>query len=467
MKQSLLILFTVLLLLLLKPAEARAQADSTLLSYALYIQNILQHHPLALSADLRLQEAAAEYLKARGQLDPVLSADWDEKDFDDKLYFRQYQAQMRIPTQLGISVVAGYENSEGQFLNPADQTDNFGLWNFGLEVDLLQGLVVNKRKTYIKQAEVFQDLAQNEQRLLQNQLIYDASVAYLMWQQAHYFRLILEENLEVADTYRANTVENYLNGEKTALDTLEANILYQDARGLIQSNEQLLIQTRQLLENFLWFDQSPIGLADSARPQDYQEALLPVPVEPEARLWIDHPSIRATQAKLERERLQQRLLREQFKPKLKVKYNPLLATADNSVAPSYSVNDFKWGFNFSMPLLFRSARGEVQKSQVKISDLGFELQNKQLELQNKIEGSWGKQLALQDQLDLMTQNVDNYQRLLDGENEKFIYGESSVFLLIKRQEKYLEGRLKLVQIHVKRQMEILNFLFHSNQLIAE
>ena len=86
-------------------------------------------------------------------------------------------------------------------------------------------------------------------------------------------------------------------------------------------------------------------------------------------------------------------------------------------------------------------------------------------MQNKIESGWQQLLLLQEQLILLSNNVENYKRLLDGENEKFNYGESSVFLLNKRQEKYINGQLKLIETYIKRQMELLNFLYFSNQLV--
>ena len=96
---------------------------------------------------------------------------------------------------------------------------------------------------------------------------------------------------------------------------------------------------------------------------------------------------------------------------------------------------------------------------------GENFENKRNELQNKIESGWQQLLLLQEQLILLSNNVENYKRLLDGENEKFNYGESSVFLLNKRQEKYINGQLKLIETYIKRQMELLNFLYFSNQLV--
>ena len=100
-----------------------------------------------------------------------------------------------------------------------------------------------------------------------------------------------------------------------------------------------------------------------------------------------------------------------------------------------------------------------------MEEVKIEIQNKGNELQNKIQASWEQQLLLEQQLVLLSRNVESYKRLLEGETEKFNYGESSVFLLNKRQEKYINGQLKLIETFIKQRLELLNYLYLSNQLI--
>src|SRR5690606_9404595 len=190
------------------------------------------------------------------------------------------------------------------------------------------------------------------------------------------------------------------------------------------------------------------------------------PIEFENSSIVNHPIILASINKLSHYEIEQRLKREKLKPKLKLNYNPLLATSANNIIPNYSINDHKFGFDFSMPLLLRSEKADILRGEIKIQEAELDIQDKTNELQNKIENSWQQQRLLQEQLTLLNLNVENYRRLLDGEQEKYNFGESSVFLLNRRQEKYIEGRLKLIEIHIKKQIELLNFLYYSNQLIT-
>ena len=270
--------------------------------------------------------ADAETLAANGNLDPVIFSDWNEKNFSDALYYRQYHAKLRIPTRLGIDVVGGYENTEGIFLNPEDKTDDFGLWHIGIEADLWQGLFINERRTALEQAGVVQELARNERQIILNDLVYNASEAYLIWQQFDKFKDILTENVSIAGVYLENTKQSFLNGEKTEMDTLEAFISLQDAIAIRQRNELSVIKSRQNIENYLWFDEMPVGLQENTRPENYERQILPEFNAFENRALLNHPVLLTSINKLSYLEIEQKLKREKLKPKLKVKFNPLLAT---------------------------------------------------------------------------------------------------------------------------------------------
>ncbi|NND32653.1 MAG: TolC family protein [Saprospiraceae bacterium] len=449
--------------------STHGQIDSTILTYREFMDNVIRFHPLSRKADLKSRMAEAEWLSARGNLDPVITSGWNEKNFDDKLYYRQFQGKLQIPiSRFGVDFVTGYENSDGTFLNPEYSTGTNGLWNAGVEVDVLQGLIVNERRIALDQARIFQDLAENERQIMLNQLLYEASIQYLQWQQFDAFRITLIENLELAINYLENTKQSFLNGEKTAMDTLEANILFQDASISLQKNEALLLKARQQLENFLWFNDMPVTLQPDTQPETSGNGLFVQSINLDnERAVVNNPIILAADNKITQNEIEQRLKREKLKPKFKIKYNPLLATSDAGLSPTFSAADFKWGFDFSFPLLLRSERADVQRGAIKIQELVLDRENKRNELENKLDATLQQQEILAGQLQLLQENVAGYRLLLEGENEKFRLGESSVFLLNKRQEKYIDGQLKLIELRLKLERERLNYLYYSNQLLIK
>ena len=442
-----------------------AQLDQPVLTYKNYLSHVLRFHPLAERADLVQAAAALEKLAAKGIVDPRLSSTWNQKNFDKKLYYRQFQAMLTVPTQLGIDVVAGYDNTEGVFLNPENKTDQHGLWNLGLQAEIFGGLIGQERKLILQQAELVKDMGEQQRLILLNDLIYAATNAYLYWQQFDMLDSIISENIVLAENYFNNTKISFFNGEKTAIDTLEAYLIRQDRIAIRQDNQTDLIAAKWQLENFLWWEAQPVGLQSATRPQSLEILLFNADsLTTPPPLISFHPILQEKLVKLDVLANERQLKKQKLRPKLKAKFNPLIATSENGITPTYNSNDYKWGFDFSLPLFFRSERAALQRAELKIKDLNLEVQNKQNELNNKQIASLEKQTILNQQILLQEQNVEGYRQLLEGENEKFRYGESSVFLVNKRQEKYLNGQIKLIQLKFKIRLERLRYLYYINRL---
>jgi len=450
---------------LLNALVGQGQSDSTILSYQDYLVNILNYHPVAQRANLKLELADLEWLSAKGNLDPTIDSDWNQKRFKDSRYYRIFNNRLRVPTKYGVAFTAGYEKASGIFVNPEKTLPEFGLWGIGIEVDVLQGLLVNERRIALDQAKVMQDIAFNQQQIILNELLFSASMAYLDWQQFFYVESVLLENEALAAQYLENTKESFFGGEKTAMDTLEAFILLQDAISLTNYNNVNLQDSRQMLENFLWFNEVPLELQLLTKPEDYRRELFTVSdVRNIQELTRTNPLIMEKINKQSLYELDLRLKKEKLKPKLKAKINPLFATKDN-IVPTYDPSDYKLGFEFSFPLFLRSERADVKMGEIKIQDNFLDIQNKQNEILNKIESNLLQQIILRDQVNLIAQNVAGYKALLDGENIKFQFGESSVFLLNKRQEKYINGRIKLIELNLKLNSILLKYLYYINDLV--
>jgi len=195
-------------------------------------------------------------------------------------------------------------------------------------------------------------------------------------------------------------------------------------------------------------------------PQNYEELLIQeLPEFDTVQIVDNQPILLEKINKMSIKEIELRLKREKLKPKLKAKYNPLLATADEGRLINYTPAEAKWGVAFSMPIPMRSERADVQRSEIALQEIALDLDNKRNELLNKIENSLRQIAITDDQIDIQQENVANYLRLLEGENEKFRFGESSVFLINKRQEKYINGRLKLIDLLVKQQMLRLEYRY--------
>ena len=164
-----------------------------------------------------------------------------------------------------------------------------------------------------------------------------------------------------------------------------------------------------------------------------------------------HPEVRGYANKQQQLQIERRLKQEKRKPVLDLNYQLLgngwqFFPSANASGAGVLVNDIKWGINFSYPLLNRKARGDWQLTQVKIAQTNLALQQKQVELGNKVQQYITDLNNLSTQIDLYRSITANYATLLEAENEKLRAGESSVFLINTREQRWLEARIKYLKL---------------------
>lgn len=456
----------IYILLLFLGVQNYAQTDSiNTLTYKEFIYNVISEHPIAKSAQLKEKVAKAKLLSAKGGLDPYLTSSIDQKDFEGKEYYNIFKNKITIPTSLGIAFTGGFDNNSGYYLNPENNTTNSGLWSAGIEVDVLQGLLTNTRKNDLQQAKVYQEIAKNQQLQLVNELVYNASKAYAEWQQYSSIYNILQDNLELSKRYLKNVKAALAQGEKTAIDTLEANVYLQNNLIDLVKYKQLLLEKRLKVENHLWLNNIPVALQNNIEPESN---IIPHKSD---EIPLDNnldsiPVIAEKTAKMESLLLKQRLTQEKLKPKLKLKYNPLLKTNEDNIGiAGYSADNYKWGASLTFPIFFRTERGKYRQSKYAVDEINYEIAYKKTEIQNKIVANQQNQFALINQIELLEKNIVGYETLLRAESKKFEYGESSLFLINKRQEKLIESELKLLSSQNKLIINYLDYLLLTNNIV--
>ncbi|GAB3648376.1 hypothetical protein GCM10028791_12010 [Echinicola sediminis] len=460
-KQSMLLLLGAFICGGTLPAKAQEQ-----LSFERYIKEVLDFHPLSMKAQLNLQKSVATLRTARGNFDPEVGAAGNQKLYEDKLYYRKLSSELRVPTLVGLDVVAGYEKNVGRYLNPENQTAANGLVNAGIELNVLQGLLMDERRTALRKAKAFANIAEQQQFLESNELYFNAAEAYLHWANSHQSLQVVEESVVLAKTYFDNTKASYENGEKTAMDTLEAYTMWQDRLNLLQAAMASFTATSNYLNNYLSAADSTVQAANFYPDELGQVIASPVTTSMTMDSLYQLPEIQQTQFQIKALEAERRMKQEKLLPKLKLKYMPLL-TPDGDGLPGFNQNDYKWGFDFSFPLLLRKERGDVQLSKIKVLEKQYELEYKSLATFNKITNSQAQIDLITSQLTNQSNNLEGYERLLWAENEKFKLGESSVFLLNKRQEKLLEAQLKFIDLQTKQQLSYLKYQYYTNRLLPE
>lgn len=419
-----------------------------------YIRLIRENHPVARQASLQLELGEAQQLMARGGFDPRVDAVLDHKSFDGKNYFRTSYAQLKVPTWFGIELKGGYERADGQYLDNSDFLPPRGLWNAGVSMTLGKGLIIDERRAMLQQAEVFLKATEQERRLILNELLYEATLAYLDWQGMARAMQIAQEGVQLASDRFELTKSGYANGDLPAIDTVEAYMSVQSREQLLIETTQSLIKARQKVDTYLWQDGFvPLEMNDGTIPEPIDPDLLRSQIEQmtldRAIVLENHPELLKAQFKIDQLEIDRKLQVEALKPDLQVSYQPLVGTTDEALFASPMLQNYKFGASFAYPLFTRKERGKVRMTDVKLMESSLDLENKRWSLQTKLEAYLNELLLLQENVNLANEIRTNANRMRLAEYRRFDIGESSVFLVNSREVKFLESQLKLIETQVK------------------
>ncbi|HKK73860.1 MAG TPA: TolC family protein [Saprospiraceae bacterium] len=424
-----------------------------------YLDLVTANHPLVRQANLLNLEAEAYELKARGSFDPKLMANFDQKTFDGKDYFTVGQTELKIPTWYGVELKAGYNWAEGGFLNPEEELPAAGQAVLGLNVNLLQGMLIDQRRASLRQAQLLNQQNEQERRAMINEILIDANETYWDWVYAYNRLQIYEEAYRLAVTRFGALRESYIQGYKAAVDTLESSIQVQSRFTALQEAQLKLETARLKLSNYLWTsDDIPLELSPNVPAPVLEDMdFLAIPrVEIDSlrnQIFTQHPALQALNFKLDQLAVQNRLNREMLKPRLELSYNFLAdgwnfngyQSAEQGNLRNILTENYKLGLQFSFPLFLRKERANIALNEIKTQNTSFKLLQKRLSLQNKFgiyENTASTLLSQIEQYDAM---VQNYRDLLAAENEKFRLGSSSLFLINSREQKLIESQEKLLK----------------------
>ncbi len=460
----------ILLAAFLVPLGSLAQADSLELGYREYLAYVKNFHPVARQAGLLLDAAEAELLRSRGGFDPKLEVDLERKEFKGTEYYDRLNATFKVPTWFGIELKGQFEQNEGDFINPAESLPTDGLYSAGVSVDVGRGLWINQRMATLRKARFFMEQSKAEQELLLNDILFEASRAYFGWVRAHRDLNVYREFLENAQRRYQGIVRSAQAGDLASIDTVEAGIALRNRElGLEQARIGMLKAALEV-SNFLWLDGNvPLEIREGVRPETDPERSVQRTLGlrdwvPDSLDLMAHPKMRSLENKIRSLEVDRRLKANQLLPQISLEYNFLTETPRE--LRTYTTQDYKGGLTFRMPLFLRKERGALKLARVKVEEAGLERLNAQLSLRNKVLALYSETESLGRQFFLGETIAGDYQRLLDAEERKFGFGESSLFLVNTRESRLIDARLKVNELQNKR-LETQAKLFRMLAIIPE
>jgi outer membrane protein TolC len=437
-----------------------------ILSLKQFYNVVYFNHPLAKQSKLIVDNAKSIQLAAKGNFDPKLFYQFNDKFFKDKNYYQLSNGGLSIPTRYGVEFKTGYEQNEGVYLNPENNTPSKGLYYTQISLPLVQGLMTDERRTILKQSQINVKASQAELDFQLNELFYKAGKSYLEWQLSYMNLNIYREAFELAKQRFVALKKSSELGDRPSIDTVEADIQVLDRLAGWQQAEMEFKNKSIQLSGFLWMENNSPALLDSSVVPDLSTiASLQNNLTNQNELMslIDvHPNIRAGIFKLEILNVEKKLKQEKLKPAINLNYNPLFDAGKSSL--SY-FNNYKWGFSINFPLLLRKERGELASAKLKIQQSQLELDYKRNEIANKLRMSENEMQYSKNQLDIFKENINNYKTLWQAEKRLFDNGESSLFMINSRENAFINAQIKLNDFLFKYNKSILEYNYSKGQLI--
>ncbi len=436
----------------------------TVFSFKDFIEIVETNHPIAYQADLKEQEGASYVQKAKGEFDPKLEGDIRQKYFKDEQYYSYLKSGLKIPTWYGITVEGGYKNNTGTRLNSESYTDFDGIWNAGLSVNLGKGLFIDQRRADFKQAKIIKNSTTLEKRIILNQLIFDASQAYLKWNKAYNKVAIYEKSLEKAEERLDNIINSVSLGDKPAIDTLKVQIQVQDRSLKLNQAQVELLNKRELLNTYLWQKGLvPLELDSSVSPFVNLESNALSTLSNISTLVDNHPQILMEINKIDISKVKYRLKKESLKPTVKLNYNAISSDLGGGVIGDYSVENYTWGGTFSYPIFLRKERANVKLTELKIKQQSAKMVSKKETIKYKIISVYNQLNALNEQQLIQEKAVNSYRQLLDAEQQLFDIGESTLFLINTRDQNLIDSEIKLIEVYFSYYFAEISMNYHKFQ----
>ncbi|MDI5948951.1 TolC family protein [Flavobacterium yafengii] len=419
------------------------------LTYTEFLGYVKKYHPLVKNANLEINKAQANLMMARGGFDPKIEVDFSKKQFKDKEYYSILNSSFKIPTWYGIEIKAGFDNSEGVYLNPQNTLPNQGLTSLGVTVPLGQGLFINQRMADVRKAKMQMQLSQSERKLQAITVLYDASLAYFNWKK-NFNEVQLYEEYNNNAQIRFKGIQSLIKqGDKPAIDSVEAGIIVKNRKLSLEDSNLKLAKAKLELSNFLWLENNiPLEISDELIPEMQLEFTIQESLKTNDLLNTDfsitnHPKINALQSKIDMLNVEKKLKANMLLPKIDVGYSYI---SEPSYIDNYQFEDYKIGLDFYFPLFLRKERGSLKLAKYKVQESEFTLDLEKVQLTNKINAQRMEIESLLRQKELIKGLVEDNLTMLNSEERLFSFGESSLFLINTRENNLVSAYLSKIAL---------------------
>lgn len=455
-------ILTIALALLTLTAKSQEKDSTLILTFDMFYAYVIENHPIVRQAQLLNDNAVQQLRLARGSFDPKLEGNWNYKDFKETDYYNKANIGLKIPVWFPVDPKVGLQQNSGVYLNPenfiADNTNNRQIY-MGVSLPIGQGLFIDERRAMVKQARLFQDMAEAEQIKAINKVLLTAAKDYWQWYFTYKNYQLIEQSIGIAQDIFDRTRVAFNYGETAAIDTVQAQIALQSRQIEFQQANVKRIQAGLQLSNHLWTaDGMPLELSNQMVPEEaasaqFDESILSQLVDMALK---NHPELVKLGLKNESLIIDRKLARENIKPQLDLDYTLLdqpIAPEGGSSELSFTDN-YKLGVTFAFPILIRKERAKLKQIDIKVEQNLLEQTFREREIINNIGAQYNEVLTIGNILAQQQQMVNNYNLILSAERLNLQNGESDLFKINVQFDKLIKSQTKLFKLQSEYQKSL-------------
>lgn len=425
--------------------------ENPILTFENFITYVRNNYPDIISAKLEKQIASSKRLEAQGAFDPSINSRNFYNHFNsssapgvDQSAFTS-DTSFDILTRQGARFGLGAKYAEGDIKTPISPTGDTGEYYIKLQIPLLRDSINNSSNIKEKSAKLNEIIA--DFLLYRSQLMITGSAANAYWDWVAAKRTWdVESGLRDLINGQVAFVGEQSNlGNLPQIATVEAERELQSRIGKVNSSLRILQNSTINLSKFLWNQNGhpcamplPSQVPEFINPpkaitmEELQEAKL--------RSLATRPEFKAIDLTREISRLEHKLAKNQILPRLDAYLNQGIETGQDSIGPTLEA-----GINLSLPLRVRSAKGQMQQAEFKIKQLNLQerqlIQNVFMEIEDtasQINTAYSRYIAANSEYQLS-------QKLEDAEREIFAQGDSTLFVVIRRQRDTVVAKTELIK----------------------
>ena len=419
----------------------------------LYI--VASNHPVVRQSNFLTEQARQEVRMARGFFDPKVSSVYYDKFYGGKQYYTNWMNELSVPLYVG-DVKVGYNRNEGPYVSSENYTDERGLTSVGYVLPIGNGLFTDERRTVLRQAQVMQQSTEAERVKMINKLLLEAVKDYWDWYYAYHQYQINIESLELV-RFRLSAIRDRIEeGDLASIDSIEARVQEQWIYQACKQSELLFKNATITISNALWDPEGNPIMAYDLMPVDSFltiNAMMPDSLD---RLVMyakaNHPDIRKAELKINYFDLEYRLAVERLRPQLDVGaywLQPGFFESGDIGRSNYLSDNHMLKANFSYPLFLRKERAKYKLAKVKTAYARLDLQLSNRDVENQLLIQYNELNNYRELLVTQERLVYNLAKIREGEQIRYLIGESTLFVLNQRDQYLIKERIKYQELKAK------------------